>query len=105
MLAYACCVLARTEHNYSVLACPLSEDLPFSGQGHLQGHVVWVAWLQASLMTVRLPCGQVRSVRTFAGIASLILQALAFRSIQIRCKRSAYGVWSLLACLGPRVTQ
>ncbi|CAE7034498.1 unnamed protein product [Symbiodinium sp. CCMP2592] len=30
------------EHGYSVLACPLGEELPFSGPGSLRGHVAWV---------------------------------------------------------------
>eukprot|EP00439_Symbiodinium_sp_Y106_P053057 s3378_g7.t1 len=30
------------EHGYSVLACPLSEELAFSGPGSLRGHVAWV---------------------------------------------------------------
>ena len=48
----ASALLARREHGYSVLASPLSEDLPFSGQGSLRGHVAWVTRHQ----TISLLC-------------------------------------------------
>ncbi|CAJ1436065.1 unnamed protein product [Effrenium voratum] len=33
---------SRQQHKFSVLVAPLAPDLPFSGHGACQGHIVWV---------------------------------------------------------------